>query len=168
MSFTLARDEFGYTETPQSNGVTALKDHNPATKYEISTSNGGTQREELNWDWEDCGDLTVNAVLIETDESVTTADTIEFWVQTSTGWVECPNSNGAGTGGVGGLFNCGVTGYQFAIDCINCPIISLITVSLWTEQAVLNATPYYLGNASMNYGDVNKLLGAGSYWYNYD
>ena len=47
--------------------------------------------------------------------------------------------------------------------------MSIVSVFLWTEEAVLDATPYYLGDAFVSgntvQSDTDKLLGAGSYWY---
>ena len=55
-------------------------------------------------------------MLIETDESVMTRGLISFWVYDASGSSnECTETNGVGTDGVGGLFNCGLTGVKIHI-----------------------------------------------------
>ena len=72
----------GYHETENSGGTYALTNRSPATKFEATTSESDTYHtyQEIRFEWPDCGDLTVNAVLIETDESVMIASELRFWV----------------------------------------------------------------------------------------
>ena len=69
----------------------------------------------------------------------------------------------------GGLFNCGATGSAFEIQSTGQSVVSIVAIFLWTEDAVIGATPYYLDGAYVDTNavrnDVNKLLGSGSYWY---
>ena len=109
-------------------------------------------------DCDDIGRTTINAVLVETDESEMNAGELEFYTWDGpindgighyNGWTRCSsnsnyNGNGVGTNGLGGLFNCGGEGYAFAINCYDCPVMSIVEVFLWQEEAVLGATPYYI------------------------
>ena len=49
-----------------------------------------------------------------------TSGDIEFYVDNSGVWQLCPDTNGVGSSGKGGVFNCGLTGSKFSIDCDNC------------------------------------------------
>ena len=152
-------------------GSSALNDRSQTTKVTIPD----TELQAIEFEWYGCAtnSYTVNAVLIETDESVMTSGTIEFyvWDDTTFTWTECPDTNGVGTDGKGGVFNCGLTGSYLQIKCTTpcSPNLSIVEVVLHTEEVVsIQGTPYYIGDAD---GDPSKpsdtgvLFGTGSYWF---
>ena len=50
---------------------------------------------------------------METDEATMSGGTVEFFVD----GVKCPDTGGVGVNGIGGLFNCGLTGQTFVVEC---------------------------------------------------
>ena len=71
-----------------------------------------------------------------------TSGTVKFYVDN----VECSDSiNGVGTGGKGGVFNCGLTGSNFVARCTDVcsPNLSVVELKLWKLKALtLSGTVY--------------------------
>ena len=88
---------------------------------------------------------TINAVLIEIDRSQMITGNMYFSVKDSShcygasdygacydegsSWNECVNNaENVGLVGTGGVFNCGVAGTAFTIDCWYCSLMSIIEI----------------------------------------
>ena len=52
--------------------------------------------------------------------------------------VECPETNGIGIDAVGGLFNCGLTGTTFKVECTTfcSPGFAIVEIFLWKYTAL--------------------------------
>ena len=113
-----------------------MKDKSESTKYEVPSSDFANQY--IEYDWSGCGDnalAKIESVLLETDESQMTSGTVKFYVDD----VECSDSvNGVGTGGKGGVFNCGLTGTRFVARCTSActPNFSVVELKLWKKEVV--------------------------------
>ena len=100
-----------------------------------------------------------------------TAGEMEFSVYDGTDWIQCPDSNGVGTSGQGGVFNCGLTGTKFRIKCtmLCSPNLSLVEVVIWTENVVsIGGSHYYLNGGYTDWVSttVQQLFETGSSgWY---
>ena len=102
--------------------------------------------------------------------------------------VECPNTNGVGTNAIGGLFNCGLTGTTFRVECTTfCDAFVIVEIFLWKDKAL--SLDYENRNYNINQGfktpgienvtpiwtpqdvstpiqvDSEKVFRRGSYWY---
>ena len=146
------------------------------TKFEVADNDADTVQ-QIHYDWSACGgDVQVNAILMETDESRMTSGEIKFYI----GGVECPDTNGVGVNAIGGVFNCRLTGSTFGARCTTpcSPFLSVVELFLWKEEAMtLSGTPYYVADSHgcTNFSwdsydgefsyDTEKLFGTGSYWY---
>ena len=122
-------DEIGeYTCLTIEGGDETLRDHAYNTKYEVAQTDPTNQF--IKYDWSSCGGATtVNAILIETDETRMSSGEIKFFID----GVECPNTNGVGVGAVGGVFNCGLNGSTFEARCTTLctPFMSIVEIFLW-------------------------------------
>ena len=85
------------------------------------------------YDWSACNaPTTVEAVLLHLQGPA--GGTITFSVDT----VTCPNTNGVGVGGVGGIFNCGLKGETLKIECTGtCTAgLNIVELGVWKSQAM--------------------------------
>ena len=97
-----------------------------------------------------------------------TSGTVTFTVD----GVECPDTNGVGVDAIGGIFNCGITGTTFRVECTTkcAPMFRIVELMLWSDKVQTidgMGTPYYLpgGSACSILRDVDKAFSTGSYWY---
>ena len=83
--------------------------------------------------------------------------------------VTCPDTNGVGVNAIGGIFNCGLTGTTFKVECTTecSPYMWIMELMLWQDKVqTIDGTPYYLNDGSAcNSKDVNYAFSTGSYWY---
>jgi len=104
--------EFGTTSVTRGDGFSTsnVRDDIVTTGITISDTVPSQQWVNVNF-----GNYytRVNAVLFFTDEALMTSGTIEFYVD----GVRCPDTSGVGVNGVGGVFNCGLSGYNFKAIC---------------------------------------------------
>ena len=72
---------------------------------------------------------TVNGVWIFTDETKMKTGTIKFKLDGK----ECPDTNGVGVNAKGGVFNCGLWGSYFLIECTTAcePYMAIREIKLW-------------------------------------
>ena len=59
--------------------------------------------------------------------------------------VTCPDTNGVGVNGQGGIFNCGLTGQTFKIECTTACTgeLAIVEMRLWKTQALNMYGSYY-------------------------
>ena len=148
---------------------TSIRDQDLTTVYRVSTP----ADQIIVYDWTACGAAsTVKGVLMHTDNYAMVGGTVVFSVD----GVTCPDTNGVGVNGQGGLFNCGLTGMTFRLECTSaCTTeLAIVELKLWKSQALnLSGSPYILpGNifssltplATWSEPDMERVFGTGSIW----
>ena len=140
-----------------------LDDEELSTGIKISEDTPGKQWIIIDWSgYEE--DHTVNGVYIHTDENQMTSGRMRFYVDD----VECPAGN-VGVNGIGGVFNCGLSGRKFVIACSEpcSPYLAVNEIKLWKSSILsTEGTPYnFEGNKydSNKKSDINKIFFDGSY-----
>lgn len=86
--------------------------------------------------------------------------------------VVCPDTSGVGVNGEGGLFNCGLQGETFKLECTSaCTTeLAIVELKLWKTRTLnLHGTPSIMsGNAYYQDlwtdSDLLKVFGTGSLW----
>lgn len=122
----------------------------------------------IKYDWTACGvETTINAVFMHTDQTQMLGGTVKFSVDD----VLCPNTNGVGTGGEGGVFNCGLSGYTFKLWCDPACTneLAIVELKLWKESLLNYAGSPYIMSGSTILGpwaasDLQKVFTTGSLW----
>ena len=143
---------------------TALIDKDLTTVYRVSTP----ADQVIIYDWSACNaPTTVKGVLMHTDQMSMTGGTVTFSVD----GVTCPDTNGVGVNGQGGVFNCGLYGSTFRLECtIACTTdLAIVELKLWKTRSMnLFGTPSILsGNSYLSTFDENAMpavFGTGSVW----
>ena len=102
---------------------------------------------------------------METKDEWMSSGTVTFTVD----GVACPDTNGVGVDAIGGIFNCGLTGTTFRVECTTecAPYFVINELMLWSDKVqTIDGTPYYLNDGSACSGDddVDKAFSTGSYW----
>ena len=122
----------------------------------------------IKYDFTRCGrDVTINAVLVETNEDRMLDGEIKFFVD----GIQCPDTNGVGVGAIGGLFNCGLRGSTFELRCTSTctPRLSVVELYLYEARALsLQGIPYRVGGSTAcgdEPSDTDYLFGKGSSFY---
>ena len=92
-----------------------------------------------------------------------TAGTIKFYVDD----VECPDTSGVGVNAVGGLFNCGLTGFRFKAICTTTctPNFAIRELKLW-QAKVMNVyanNDFYVLPGNTGSYNLSKLFLTGTY-----
>ena len=69
---------------------------------------------------------------METYESLMSSGTVEFTVD----GVTCPDTNGVGVDAIGGIFNCGLTGTTFKVECTTecSDFLHIVELVLWKDK----------------------------------
>ena len=81
---------------------------------------------------------------METDDSISSG-----FVTFTVDGTECPNTGGVGVDGVGGVFNCGLSGTIFKLQCTTqcADYLSIIELKLWKDTILtLDGSTYYMGD----------------------
>lgn len=111
--------------------------------------------------------------MMHTDQFAMTGGSVAFSVD----GVACPDTSSVGVNGQGGIFNCGLTGQTFRLECTTACTgeLAIVELKLWRTHALNMYGAYYIisGNLAM-YSDANgvafvlddadRVFGLGSIW----
>ena len=84
----------------------------------------------------------VGGILFHTDEKLMTSGTITFSVDGKL----CPDTGGVGENVIGGVFNCGLRGRTFRVECTSVcePYFAVNEIKIFRKQIISQFGSHYL------------------------